>query len=248
MIEKETDLFKPVKSYLEHQGYKVHAEVDRCDIVGIREGELTIVELKKHFSVALLVQAVERQRITDRVYVAIPVPDGRTVPFNYSGMVLLLKRLGIGLMLVNTSGTAFRVEAALHPSNYTVLKDRKRQRTVFREIKGRVEEYNTGGSRAADKQITLYRQNTVQIALYLNILGPSSPAVLRSAGTCQKTGSILRKNYYGWFVKPARGLYELSKKGQEDLSDYPELVSYYRSLFYKKLPEDGAGGSKGTGI
>ncbi|NOY08682.1 MAG: hypothetical protein GXP33_07550 [Spirochaetes bacterium] len=237
MIEKETDLFKPVKSYLEHNGYKVHAEVDRCDVVAEREGKLTIVELKKHFSVALLAQAVERQRITDRVYVAVPVPDGRTVPFNYSGMVLLLKRLEIGLLLVHISDTAFKVEAALHPSHYNVLKDRKRQRTVTREIKGRVGEYNTGGSRAADKQITLYRQNTVQVALYLNILGPSSPAALRSAGTCQKTGSILRKNYYGWFIKPARGLYELSKKGREDLNDYPELSSYYRSLFYKRFPE-----------
>ncbi|MGD0113094.1 MAG: hypothetical protein ABSD48_14630, partial [Armatimonadota bacterium] len=68
----ETDLYRPVRDYLLAQGYIVRAEVNHCDITAVKGDELVVIELKKAFGTALLIQAAQRQRITDSVYVALP--------------------------------------------------------------------------------------------------------------------------------------------------------------------------------
>jgi hypothetical protein len=76
----ETDLYAPVKKLLEEQGYTVRAEVDRCDLVAVRGGEPpVIVELKQRFALSLVYQGIERQRITDVVYLAVAAPTGRAI-------------------------------------------------------------------------------------------------------------------------------------------------------------------------
>ena len=75
---KETDLYAPVKAFFEQQGYEVKAEVTDCDLVAIRESDPpVIVELKLSLSLDLLMQGIERQRITDAVYVAVPAGKGK---------------------------------------------------------------------------------------------------------------------------------------------------------------------------
>jgi len=76
---RETDLYPPVKAWLESLGYQVKAEIGAADIMALRADEengddMVIVELKRAFSLALLLQGVERQRLTDLVYVALPEP------------------------------------------------------------------------------------------------------------------------------------------------------------------------------
>ena len=100
MTIRETDLYEPVKRYLEHQGYTVNAEVAGCDVTARKDDELVLIELKTSFSTALLVQAIKRQRVSDTVYVAIPVRQGRKWPHNIKGIRLLLRRLELGLILV----------------------------------------------------------------------------------------------------------------------------------------------------
>ena len=74
---RETELYAPVKAFLESQGYEVKAEVHDCDLVAIRgEEEPVIVELKTTLSLALLMQGVDRQAISDWVYLAVPVGKG----------------------------------------------------------------------------------------------------------------------------------------------------------------------------
>ena len=75
---QETQLYAPVKALLEGQGYEVKGEVGCADVVAVNhDGDTVIVELKKGFSLSLFHQAVERQRITDAVYVAVPRGAGR---------------------------------------------------------------------------------------------------------------------------------------------------------------------------
>ena len=63
----------PVKAWLEGQGFEVKAEVGACDVMACRADEdPVIVELKVGFSLALLQQAVARQRVSDWVYVCVP--------------------------------------------------------------------------------------------------------------------------------------------------------------------------------
>ena len=57
---KETDLYEPLKSYLENQNYEISSEVNNCDMVARRDEEIIIVELKTRFSLDLVYQAVRR--------------------------------------------------------------------------------------------------------------------------------------------------------------------------------------------
>jgi hypothetical protein len=55
----ETDLYAPIKQFLEAQGYAVKGEIGACDVVGVRGDEdAVVVELKERLNFALLLQAV----------------------------------------------------------------------------------------------------------------------------------------------------------------------------------------------
>ena len=69
----ETDLYPPIKTYLELNGYQVNAEVKDCDIVASKENDIIVVELKTSINLTLLAQAVLRQSISDSVYIAVPI-------------------------------------------------------------------------------------------------------------------------------------------------------------------------------
>src|SRR2546428_6312733 len=74
----ETDLYPAVKDFLEKQGYTVKSEIRGCDVVALRDDEPpVIVELKLTFSLALLLQGIDRLSLTDRVYLAVSRPRGR---------------------------------------------------------------------------------------------------------------------------------------------------------------------------
>ena len=93
----ESDLYAPVKRFLERQGYVVKGEIGACDVVAVRgEEPPVIVELKRAFGIELLLQGVNRQSVTDVVYLAIPKPKrDRT-----AGAAQLCRRLGLGLLVV----------------------------------------------------------------------------------------------------------------------------------------------------
>ena len=56
---KETDLYPPVKRYLEGQGYAVKGEIHDCDVVAVRGDEApVIVELKLNLNLEVILQAV----------------------------------------------------------------------------------------------------------------------------------------------------------------------------------------------
>ena len=75
----ETALYAPVKVFLEGQGYAVKAEVEGCDVVAVRGDEPpVIVELKTRFSLDLVLQATDRQRLSGQVYVAVPLGPPRS--------------------------------------------------------------------------------------------------------------------------------------------------------------------------
>ena len=76
----ESDLYGPVREYLEKLGYEVKGEVKGCDITAMRGGELIVVELKRGFTLELVYQAMDRQRVADGVYVAVPLPKRVTYP------------------------------------------------------------------------------------------------------------------------------------------------------------------------
>jgi hypothetical protein len=103
LIKKETDLFEPVRSWLEDKGYEVFAEVKfygvRADVVGRCGPAMVNVELKKQLSFDLLEQAFHRRKYFNYTYIAIPKQKSIS-----SFVRTLLDRERIGLLQVDENG------------------------------------------------------------------------------------------------------------------------------------------------
>ena len=94
---RETDLYPPVKSLLEGQGYEVKGEIAEADVVAVRGYEdPVIVELKTAFALSLVHQGIARQSISDAVYLATPPQDrGGWRRKALKDNIGLCKRLGV---------------------------------------------------------------------------------------------------------------------------------------------------------
>lgn len=220
----EVDLYVPVRDFLVSQGYDVQAEVDDCDVVARLGEQLLIVELKLSFNATLLVQATDRQRLSDIVYVAVPRPSSREWRQRWPGYQHLLRRLELGLMLVSFSTNPPLVEIVFEPQPFRRRRLKKRRQHLLTELAGRSQTYNQGGSNRR-KLMTAYREAALVIAQYLAMAeGPLSPKALRDLGADAKAGSILYQNYYGWFTRVDKGLYAVSDAGRQALSEYKDIV------------------------
>lgn len=232
MPAKESDLYRPLRDYLEAQGYTVRSEVRSCDVIAERGGDVIVLELKRNLSVSLLVQAVDRQRALSSVYVVVPHPGKRARSREWHAACRLLKRLELGLVLVDLepdpSGRPDRpgVEVVFHPAPAQRRTMQGMRRAILTEIHGRSVDLNQGGS-TRRKIVTAYRENAVQIASYLEALGPMSPASLRRMGSGPNTGPILLNNFYRWFQRVSRGVYSVTAQGAEDILQYTELHERY---------------------
>lgn len=68
----EEDLYAPIRDYLTGEGYTVKGEVKHCDVMAVKYDEMLVVEMKKTLNLDVILQAAIRQRLTDRVYIAVP--------------------------------------------------------------------------------------------------------------------------------------------------------------------------------
>lgn len=234
---REEDLYNPIKDYLEKLGYKVNGEVNHCDVTAVKGEELIIIELKKNLTVALLSQAVDRQRTADLVYIAIPKPKKFAINSKWKDTIHLLRRLELGLILVSFKRGKGMVEVVQEPEPFdrerSIKLNKGKRRQLLKEIEGRNVDLNKGGSRGK-KLVTAYRESSLFIAYCLNVYGSLSPKKLRMLGTDEKkTLSILAKNHYGWFQKLERGLYSITETGIKALEQYPELEDYHRDKIIK---------------
>lgn len=226
----EVDLYKPIQRYFSSEGYEVYGEVKDCDMAAVKGEELVIIELKLTLSVDLLIQAANRQRITDQVYIGIPKPKYRLNTKSWADKLHLIRRLELGLIVVSFTGKRSKAEVICQPGTFNRRKNKRKREMVLKEIEGRSADFNVGGS-SRTKIMTAYKENCVQIACYLQNFGPLSPKALRKMGTGDKTSSILTKNYYGWFERIKRGTYMVTEKGKQEIKEFPDLLNYYIEKF-----------------
>jgi hypothetical protein len=227
---KEVELYQPVKDLLTGLGYDVKAEVANMDVVAMKESEWVVVELKTSFTLKLLLQATQRQKLAEKVYVAIPAPSGRQrFSKAFKEYEHLLKRLELGLILVHFKESP-RAELIFEPKEYprrTILSRNRRKRTAaLREAEGRHYDYNVGGTNG--KLVTVYRGKALLAASHLLEKGEMSVKELRELTGNEKMQTLLRSNHYGWFEKVDRGIYKLSTAGEEALEMYSEVVKSLR--------------------
>lgn len=209
----ETELYEPVKAFLEKQGYEVKAEVGSADIVACRgNDDPVIVELKTGFTLSLFHQAVDRQGVTDSVYIAVARGSGRRFQAALKSNLKLARRLGLGLITVRLTDQLVEVHA--DPAPFTPRKMKPRKDRLLREFARRVGDPNTGGSTRVTL-VTAYRQDAMRCAQYLNENGPSRGAEVAKATGVERATRIMADDHYGWFERVERGIYGLTPKGTE---------------------------------
>lgn len=216
----ETSLYPPVKAFLEKAGYSVKGEVGGCDIVGLSEGDPTVVvvcELKLSFNLELILQAVDRSAVADEVWIAARISAkgrGREADKRYRD---LCRRLGIGMLGVSDRGEVSVIVGSVTPMPRTNPKRRSR---LMREHARRKGDPAPGGS-TRTPLMTAYRQQALGCAECL----VSGPLRMRDIKTIvPEAGKILQSNVYGWFERVDRGVYGLTEAGREALLRWPQPV------------------------
>lgn len=217
-MARETDLYLPVKKYLEGQGFCVRGEVLDCDLAAVKDGELLLVELKMAVNLDLILQGNERKRICPDVYLAIPQPKNMGTP-RWRKILRLCRALGLGLLVVSAKGL---VQPLCHPLIQAPRKSSRNKGLLLREIQGRSGDYNIGGSRGRPL-VTAYREQALQVAKHIGD-GRQRPKDIVAATGIAAAPGILQKNYYGWFQRVERGIYCLSALGQQALLDYADVL------------------------
>ena len=121
---KESDLYLPLKRFLESQNYEVKGEVQDCDVLAVRGEEVpVVVELKLSFNLNVVLQAVERLSLTPKVYIGIPRRCG-ILNRRRRQIIKLLRMLGLGLVAVDPDLETGNVEVLLDPGEYKPRKSR----------------------------------------------------------------------------------------------------------------------------
>jgi hypothetical protein len=215
----ETDLYAPVKAFLEKQGYTVKAEIGRCDIVGRRGDEPpVVVELKSTLNLSLILQGVERLAVSDIVYLAVPNSGAALADRRVHK---LLRRIGLGLLVVYPPTRRGQlVEALLDPLPYTPRKNKRRTGRLLAEFARRTGDPNAGGSVGRIKLVTAYRQEALRMASVLSARGAQKLSVLKASAEAPLAPRIVRDNVYGWFERVERGIYTLTPAGAEALRTF----------------------------
>jgi len=212
----ETNLYLPVKKFLEGLGFTVKGEISGCDLVAIAAGSPPVVvigELKLTFNLALVLQGVDRADACDEVWLA--VGSSRRKGRERDARVRkLCRRLGFGLLAVTDRGG---VEIIVSPTAPAPRRNRRRRSRLIDEHKRRLGDPMAGGGSRAPV-MTAYRQQALVCAAAV-ATGPRRPRDLKPS--IPDAPKILLRNVYGWFKRVDRGVYALTEAGRAALQRWP---------------------------
>ncbi|HEV7291144.1 DUF2161 domain-containing phosphodiesterase [Devosia sp. RR2S18] len=214
----ETDLYLPLKTFLEGLGYSVKGEVNGCDLLGVKEGDppvLVVCEMKLSFNLELVLQGVDRATACDEVWLAARLSKagkGRERDARYRN---LCRRLGFGLLGVSAAAS---VEIIVAPFALTPRRDSKRRSRLLEEHRRRVGDPQKGGG-SRQPIMTAYRQDCIACARAM-LTASQTPKQLKVL--VPRAPMILRRNVYGWFVRESRGVYGLTNLGRSAVQSYSQ--------------------------
>jgi hypothetical protein len=217
---KESDLYSPLKSYLESQKYEVKGEVEDCDVLAIRDAEPPlIVELKLSLNLTVVLQAVDRLKLTPSVYIGVP-KQCSALKRKYKQVCKLFRLLGVGLITIDPLRKSGGVRILLDPGEYKPRISKHRQVRLLGEFEQRVGDPNLGGSDNQKGIMTAYRQRALIVALFLDKQGPTKASDVAHRTKETTSRDILYRDVYGWFDKVSRGIYELSPRGKREIINW----------------------------
>lgn len=214
---KESDLYLPLKRFLESQGYEVKGEVQDCDVVAVRDEEVpVVVELKLTINLNVILQAVDRLAITPKVYVGVPRRSS-SLKRRRKQIIKLLRMLGLGLVTIDPDLKVGSVDVLFDPGEYRPRKSKRRQERLLGEFMRRVGDPNLGGTAKRKGIMTAYRQRSLAIGEILQDNGPTKASHVAQMLGDPQARDILYNNVYGWFERESRGVYKLSPRGEEEI-------------------------------
>ena len=220
---RETNLYKPVKMFFEAQGYEVKSEIYGCDVVAIKNNNpIAVIELKTKFSLELVLQGVERLSVSGIIYLAILEGPRSGLKKRMNKIIKLCRLLGFGILLVTLPKNAGGYVTQILEPSPNQPNNQKKSKRLLKEFKNRHGDPNTGGS-AATPLMTAYKQNALRIVYELKN-GHKTIPELRDKTGLYNTASILQRNFYGWFSRVDRGVYELSSTGIQSSQEYASMI------------------------
>jgi hypothetical protein len=185
-LRAETDLYAPVKRFLQARGLDAKGEVRGCDVVAVAPGEPDlpiVVELKPAVTLAGVLQCVDRFAVTDLVYLAVPAAALPWSKNDGDGFKRLCRRLGLGLLAVGADGAVSALAEPL-PAR-TPRRNRLRAARVLAEHTKRRGDPTPGGRPGGVRQMTAYRKRALRCAA--PPCSTARPAAARSlSGPCAK--------------------------------------------------------------
>jgi hypothetical protein len=213
----ETNLYLPVKRFLERLGFDVKGEIGRCDLVALSPDAPPVViigELKLTFNLELVLQGIERAALCDEVWLAVRSSANGRGRESDARVRNLCRRLGFGLLVVDGRGGVQIVVSPAAPMPRRNL--RRRSRLVEEHRKRQGDPTAGGGSR--QPIMTAYRQQALACASAL-ASGPQRMRDVRQS--VPDAPKILQGNVYGWFAREERGIYGLTEAGRGALERWP---------------------------
>lgn len=217
----EKDLFQPIKEYFETQGYQGDGEVGDIDLYMEKGDDTLAVELKVTLDFRALQQAALRQKIVDTVFIGTFRPRDM-YSRSFKDKLYLLKRLGIGLIVVSPKSKL--VEIVSEPlvselSNFQ-KKNKGKKIRVSSEFQKRKTRSNTGGV-TGTKLITGYREDALRVLDALAELGGEATSrEIKKLSGVENSTRIMYANYYGWFENVSQGTYRLLDPGYAALEEF----------------------------
>ncbi len=162
---KETDLYDPVKNWMEERGFTVYPEVQcghgggRADVVVTSGPVVGVVEMKQSLTLDLIDQALRWRGYANYIWIAIPYK-----PKTYKKFVtMVLHDYGIGVLTVSKYGTVWPDK---HP---------KFMRRTLPHLKEALTEHHLTsglkGGHNGGKYITTYRITMNMVRHYLRKAG-----------------------------------------------------------------------------
>lgn len=222
MIERETELYRPVEKFFTDMGYKVDAEVRDCDVVATKDDTVVICELKRGFTIELVYQLVQRKKLTPYVYAVIPRPKNMRSK-EFTKKLDILKALDCGLLVV--LNTAKRVDLILEPKGEDTRTNQIRRRSLEKEVRNRKVSLNLGGQ-SKKKIVTAHKESLIAALCYIEKYGK-----IETRKCKDNIKNVLIKNHYNYFVKLDKGVYSAARAGLRvlDDEDYKDIVDFYRN-------------------
>jgi hypothetical protein len=206
---KESDLFKPVANLLRSQGFVVQGEIKNLDVFAVKNNLTIAIELKLAINLKLIYQVVDRLKLVDLVYLAVPQRSIKSLKKQYKLLLGLLRKLEVGLITIQDERALVVLEAKPFDAVKSHQKNKRKQEGLMKEFLQRVDHPQIGGVKGP--RLTAYRLRVLKIKEAMMNGETFTIKELKALTNVSDVASILRHNYYGWFTHPARGLYSLSK-------------------------------------